>query len=156
MVAGCQSTKKTPKRTTKPKPKIERVYDNAFDFYTADELDLVLSLAKKEEKLVFVDIYASWCLPCQLMDDDVFTDAALGAYYNEHFVSYKQDVEHGDGPIIKFNYDVSILPTLLFLDADGNELVRKTGAAYPTEMRRLAKEAMAKHAQNLQAKSIIE
>ena len=44
-----------------------------------------LAKAKKEGKFVFFDAYASWCGPCKTMENEVFTDSAVGAYFNEKF-----------------------------------------------------------------------
>ena len=33
----------------------------------------VVKKAKKENKLIFVDCYTSWCGPCKMMAKDVFT-----------------------------------------------------------------------------------
>ncbi len=36
----------------------------------------VLKKAKKENKLIFVDCYTSWCGPCKMMAKDVFTQGS--------------------------------------------------------------------------------
>ena len=109
----------------------------------SDKLMPVLEVAKSENKLVFVDFYTTWCLPCKLMDEDVFTDEEFGDYMNDNFINYKIDAEKGGGPDLALLYQVMVFPTLLFLDADGNVLVRKDGAAYQTELRSLASKAQA-------------
>lgn len=101
--------------------------------------------AKKEGKLVFVDVYASWCTPCKMMDKDVFTDPALGRFMNEHFLNVKIDAEKGNGKNIASIFEVFGYPTLLFLDENGRVLERKVGATYQTEMRRLANSALEQH-----------
>ncbi|MXZ55390.1 MAG: thioredoxin family protein [Gammaproteobacteria bacterium] len=85
-----------------------------------------LQLAEEEEKLVFVDVYTSWCGPCKVMSQTVFPDEEVGEYFNARFVSYKLDAEDLaiDGPRISNTYDVSAFPTLLFLNPDGSELGR--------------------------------
>ena len=85
-----------------------------------------LQLAEEEEKLVFVDVYTTWCGPCKVMSQTVFPDGEVGEYFNARFVSYKLDAEDLaiDGPRISNTYDVSAFPTLLFLNPDGSELGR--------------------------------
>jgi len=102
----------------------------------------LLDRAKNENKLVFVDVYADWCMPCKMMDRDVFTDPALGRFMNENFISVKIDAEKGNGSNIASIFEVYAYPTLLFLDENGRVLERKVGAAYQTEMRRLADSAI--------------
>ena len=53
--------------------------------------------AKAEKKYIFVDAYAVWCGPCKWMAKEVFTDAKVGETYNKQFVSYKFDMEKGEG-----------------------------------------------------------
>ncbi len=116
----------------------------AFDFMESQLLSPVLDQAALEGKLVFIDMYASWCAPCRLMEEQVFTDEELAAYFNEHFISYRVDVEKGNGTNLATIFEVKVLPTLLFLDEKGRVLVRKEGAAMQTEMRELAHEALNK------------
>ncbi len=115
-----------------------------FGFVKATDLSEVLFYAKAENKLVFLDVYTDWCLPCQVMDEDVFSDIELAHYFDERFVSYKVNAEKGTGPLIAINYEVPAYPTLLFLNADGEVLVKKLGSARRLEMYDLADEALAK------------
>ena len=80
--------------------------------------------AKKSKKLVFIDAYTTWCGPCKLMAKNVFTDAAVGEYYNSNFTNLKLDMETSEGQFVAKKYGVQGYPTFLFLDGDGN-LVRK-------------------------------
>ena len=119
------------------------------DFVNSDKLTPILEMASSKNKLVFVDFYTTWCLPCKLMDEDVFTDKAVSALMNDNFISYKVNAEKDNGPNLALLYQVNVFPTLLFLDKDGKVLVRKEGAAYQTEMKSLAEEAMAANAANV-------
>ena len=83
--------------------------------------------AAKENKLVFVDVYAVWCGPCKRMEATTFKDAEVGKYYNEHFVSIQIDSERGEGPTIHTKYAVQGLPSYLFLDHEGN-IVHRSGS----------------------------
>ena len=77
-----------------------------------------LAKAKKEDKIVFVDCYTTWCGPCKWMDKNVFTDGAVAEFYNEHFVNVKLDMERGEGLDIATIYDVRAYPTLLFINGE--------------------------------------
>ena len=131
LVVGCGSTKKVPKIIA------------GVHFVESESLGEVLDMAANSDKLVFVDFYTTWCLPCKQMDEDVYPDQDLGDEFNKHFVSYKVDAEKDNGPNLAFLYEVYAYPTLLFMDTKGRVLVRKNGAAYHTEMRRLMAEALA-------------
>lgn len=45
--------------------------------------------AKAEQKLIFVDAFASWCGPCKRMAAQVFPDPQVGDYFNANFVNLK-------------------------------------------------------------------
>jgi len=115
----------------------------AVQFEKTDKLMPILDRAKAEGKLVFVDVYTSWCTPCKMMDSDVFTDPALGKFMNKNFINVKINAEKGNGGNVASIFEVYAYPTLLFLDENGRVLARKEGAAYPTEMKRLANNAIA-------------
>lgn len=112
------------------------------NFERTDKLMPLLDRAKAENKLVFVDVYASWCMPCKMMDREVFTDPALGKFMNDNFINVKIDAEKGNGSNVASIFEVYAYPTLLFLDENGRVLERKVGAAYQTEMRKLANRAI--------------
>lgn len=134
--ASCGGSKKIVQNTPAP------THNFAFDFVHADNLASVLQRAERENKLVFVDVYTSWCLPCKMMDKDVFTHEETADKINKNFISYKVDAEKNNGPQLSFNYDVKAFPTLLFLDASGNVLERKEGAVYHRELLAMAQSAL--------------
>jgi len=140
-LVSCGSSHPTPKRTSSVRKVSKPQYAVAFNFDA--KLGATLDKARKQGKLVFLDIYTDWCAPCKMMDKDVFTHKETGQYLNDHFVSLKVNAERGNGPNIASLYQVSSYPTLLFLDVDGRVLARKNGAAYHTELRRLGDSALA-------------
>ena len=84
-----------------------------------------LKKAQEEDKILFVDAYAQWCGPCKTMSRNVFTDDAVGAYYNKNFVNLKLDMDTPDGASFNKKYKVTAYPTLIFLDGSG-KLVKKS------------------------------
>ena len=87
----------------------------------------LLAESKKNNKPIFVDAYAIWCGPCKYMNANVFTDKAVGEFYNKNFVNYKFDMERGEGPTFAKEYGVRAYPTLFFLNADGSILHKSLG-----------------------------
>jgi thioredoxin-related protein len=47
----------------------------------------------KVPKMIFVDIYTSWCGWCKKMDKETFEQPQVAAYLNEHFYSVKFNAE---------------------------------------------------------------
>ena len=86
-----------------------------------------LEKAKVEDKIIFVDAYASWCGPCKAMARNVFTLKTVGDFYNKSFINLKLDMEKPEGAYVLRNYPVNAYPTLLFIDADGKLIHKKVG-----------------------------
>lgn len=87
----------------------------------------ILAKAKKENKLVFIDAYASWCGPCKLMVKNIFPLKNVGDYYNSHFINAKIDMEKGEGIELAKKYNVKAFPTYLFIDGNGEAVHRTLG-----------------------------
>lgn len=92
----------------------------------------ILSKAKTEKKLIFMDAYTTWCGPCKMMSRNVFPNSNVGDFFNENFISVKMDMEHGEGVDLAKKYTVVAYPTLLFLDSDG-EVIHRTAGYYGVE-----------------------
>ena len=88
-----------------------------------------LNKAKKENKLLFVDCYTSWCGPCKMLANEVFTNNEVADYFNANFVSLKVDCEKGEGPALREQFGVSSYPTLLFINGDGKIVNKILGAS---------------------------
>jgi thioredoxin-related protein len=101
----------------------------------------ILAKAKKENKLVFIDAYASWCGPCKLMVKNVFPQKAVGDYYNSHFVNAKIDMEKGEGIDLAKKYNVKAFPTYLFVDGNGEVVHRTLGYVEENDFIQFAKDA---------------
>lgn len=76
--------------------------------------------ATKLNKPIFVDAYTTWCSPCKAMEKNIFPLAEVGKYYNEHFISYRMDVEKGEGIDFAKKYTITGYPSFLFFNADGS------------------------------------
>lgn len=93
-----------------------------------------LALAKKENKLVFMDCYTAWCGPCKILAKKIFPIKEIGDFFNAHFVNIQMDMEKGEGKELAKRYDVKAYPTLLIVDADGNLVHRVTGVRPPQQL----------------------
>lgn len=96
-------------------------------------LDAALKRAKAENKPLFVDVWAEWCPPCQMLKQKVFptpeANQALMAYVPVSLmVQYKDrsPVKGNEGMTDRFK--VTAFPTLVILDPSGKELRRQVGA----------------------------
>ncbi len=101
-----------------------------------------LAKAKAEEKIIFVDAYASWCGPCKRMAAQVFPDAKVGEYFNANFVNLKIDMEKPENAEFAGKYPVRAYPTLMFIDAEGKVILKNVGAAQVDGLIELGKKAL--------------
>lgn len=103
-------------------------------FEQTKEWKKIVKKAKKEKKLIFVDCYTSWCGPCKMLAKDVFTQQAVGDYFNQHFVNVKFDMEKdADGVKLKNQFAVKAFPTLVFVDPKTGEVVHRMVGAGSAE-----------------------
>lgn len=93
----------------------------------------ILEIAKKENKIVFVDCFTTWCGPCQMMAKNIFTNDNVAEFYNKNFINAKIDMEDGEGIAIAKKYNISAYPTMLYLDANGTQLHRVCGSSAAKE-----------------------
>lgn len=105
-------------------------------------LDSALAKAKASNKIVFVDFYTSWCAPCKVLSTTVFPLPEVGSYYNSNFINCKvQCDDKGPGEIVGKKYKVNAYPTLMFMDAEGNNIHSMAGAPDSKGLIELAKTA---------------
>ena len=93
--------------------------DTIITFFTGTWTE-ALSEAAKRHKPIFVDAFAAWCAPCKMMEKTVFKLPEVGKYYNKHFISYRMDVEKGEGIDFKKKYTITGYPSFLFFNEDGS------------------------------------
>lgn len=91
----------------------------------------VLAKAKTQNKIVMIDFITDWCIWCKQLDMRVYTNKEVVDYANAHQVNWKTDAEK-EGVDLAKKYNVTGFPTLVFVDADGNEIDKIVGF-YPAK-----------------------
>ncbi len=108
-----------------------QLHANGIEFFHGT-WEQALEKAKQEEKLIFVDAYAEWCGPCKRMARNVFTQDAVGDFYNKNFINLKIDMEKAENETFRNKYPVAAFPTLYYIDFTG-EVVQKIKGAQTVE-----------------------
>lgn len=137
---GCKSQQETAQTTNDSEGNGEVVEKEPGIHFEKGDWASVLKAAKDQDKLIFLDAYASWCGPCKLMEKRVFPNERLGDFYNAHFINAKIDMERGEGVGLSEKYNVQAYPTLFFLDAEGTIVKRIVGYRSVGDLMDLAKE----------------
>jgi thioredoxin 1 len=95
--------------------------------FIEDDWNLALKKAQSQNKLVFVDIYATWCGPCKMLKQYTFTDSAVGEFFNKNFINVSIDAEKGVGLQLAQQFSVDAYPTLVVTDATGKPVLLTVG-----------------------------
>ena len=84
------------------------------------------ALAKKTNRPLFIDFETTWCGPCKLMDQYVYTAAdVVNAATTVRVVAVKVDGD--ERPDLKKRFGVNAFPTLITIDWLGQEQDRRVG-----------------------------
>ncbi|MDN3656676.1 thioredoxin family protein [Ferruginibacter paludis] len=96
--------------------------------------DEALQLAKKENKLIFLDIYATWCGPCKRLKEYTFSNKEVANFYNANFINITLDGEQDEGAALASRYGLTGYPSLLFIYAKGNLIQLTSGYMDPAQL----------------------
>lgn len=110
--------------------------------WSSNDLKTSIIKAEREDKLIFVNFYATWCRPCKMLKSVTFTRESVAEVFNKNFVNIALDIDSSDGQIIANKYKVRSYPTLLILDTNGLEIGRKEGFMLPFQLNTWAKETL--------------
>jgi len=103
----------------------------------------VVSLAKSQNKMILLDCFATWCIPCKQMEKEVFSAQQVQRFFHEKFllVKIQMDTTAHDDPLVRSwysfahsiqqQYKIDNVPAYLFFNADG-KIVHK-GLGYMNE-----------------------
>lgn len=111
---------------------ISTAQNRSINFNQSSFKDL-LATAKKENKMIFIDCFTTWCGPCKYMSKNIFTNDSVADFYNQNFINAKIDMEKGEGIDIAKKFKVQNYPTMLYLKSDGTELHRVCGSSEAKE-----------------------
>src|SRR6476660_9276855 len=112
------------------------------------------SKSELRKQIHFSGLFATWCVPCKLMDRNVFPQKILGDFVNDKFISVKVQLDtsnedskevkewYAEAQKIKHLFGVSALPTFLFFSPKGLIVHKGVGALVDTDFFKLVKNAL--------------
>jgi thioredoxin 1 len=107
--------------------------------FTEGDWATIVKKAKAENKIIFLDAYASWCGPCKLLQKNVFTRPDVGDIFNKNFINVKVDMERGEGPQLSRMFPLEAYPTLFFIEPSGKIVKKVIGYQTPEALISLGK-----------------
>lgn len=97
--------------------------------------------ARQAHKSIFLYASSPGCHWCKPMEKEVFTDPAVSAYYNATFLSYKINIDEGEGEVLAKRYEIRSMPTYLYFSPEGKLLHMSSGHKPPTDFVQDGKDA---------------
>lgn len=91
--------------------------------FVAKDFDSVMKQANLEKKPVVLMFYATWCVHCNVMKNDVFNKENVINFYNQNYICIASDIESSEGKLLreklKSQLIVKSYPTFVYFDFNG-------------------------------------
>ena len=100
---------------------------NFIEVTTLEEMQEARKKASDQMLMVFVDVYATWCGPCKLMDREVYTDPSVTEYMNANFVSVRMDGETDYGRKYAAEQKLEGYPSMFIFSSEGEPVSKVVG-----------------------------
>ncbi len=100
---------------------------NFVEVTTLQEMEAVQKKASDQQLMLFVDVYATWCGPCKMMDRDVYTDPAVAEYMNANFISVRMDGETDYGRVYAAAQELEGYPSMFIFSMNGEPISKVVG-----------------------------
>lgn len=129
------SSKGAPKKTSQGVSK--EAAHGASKVIWNDWSDDVFARAKKEGKLVLLDLEAVWCHWCHVMDEKTYADSAVAKLMDKNIIAIK--VDQDSRPDLSNKYEKYGWPATIIFNAEGKELAKRSGYIDSAEFKSLIK-----------------
>jgi thioredoxin-related protein len=86
-----------------------------------------LKTSAREKRPVFLHGYATWCHYCEYMRDSVYTNPAVGEFFNKNFINIKMDLEKEGKQLNASSIRATSFPVLIVYDSTGKTMHRLAG-----------------------------
>ena len=99
----------------------------------------IKATAQSENKYIFLDLYATWCGPCKLMEQNVYPNDTVANFFKDHFIPVKVQMDstandnayvkswYKDRSYLARQYKIAGYPTFLFFTPEGDLILQDIG-----------------------------
>jgi len=95
----------------------------------------IFDRAKRENRMVILDLEAIWCHWCHVMDEKTYSDPVIAKLINDKYLAVK--VDQDSRPDLSNRYQDYGWPATVFFAPDGHEVEIRSGFIQPKEMLQL-------------------
>ncbi|MBP6349676.1 MAG: thioredoxin domain-containing protein [Candidatus Obscuribacter sp.] len=97
--------------------------------------DSIFAEAKRDNKLVLLDLEAVWCHWCHVMDEKTYADRSIADILASKYICIK--VDQDAQPDLSNKYEEYGWPATIIFDGDGREIAKRSGYINPEKMKNL-------------------
>jgi uncharacterized protein YyaL (SSP411 family) len=97
--------------------------------------------AKKENKIILLNLEANWCHWCHVMHDSTYANKEVAQYIEKHFIPVSADQDAN--PELSIRYQDYGWPATIFINAAGEDVVKRAGYMRPQVFLKLLKAIVA-------------
>ncbi len=112
--------------------------------FIEEDWNLARKKAVLEGKYIFVDAYASWCMPCKMLKLTTFKNNKAAAFFNKNFINLSIDMEKGQGVKLSKIWGVRAYPTLIIFTPQGKPVIGTVGLIKGHDLVKFGEEGLQK------------
>ena len=113
--------------------------------FTATTWTDALKQASAQNKLIFVDAYATWCGPCKILKATTFKNSKVAAFYNQNFINTALNMESGKNSYLAQEWGMRAYPTLIVFNPKGQIILNTVGYITSADLIRFGEEALRRY-----------
>lgn len=114
--------------------------------FVKTSLKIAFEIAQKQNKPLFIEIYAIGCDHCEKFKKFVENNAGVGVYYNDKFVSYQLEVNSPEAQAFRKKHNIYVLSTPLMSFWNNDETLLHIQTSGDEQNNELTLKAMADRA----------
>lgn len=126
----CKDNRVVEATSTSENKEISKVASTKDDLFIINNPTLALQKAKVENKALMIDFFGTWCPPCNVLEETVFSHPKFKSY-KDKMVFLKLDADLPISWELKAKFAIRGYPTVVFTTPQNEEIYRIIGSMTP-------------------------